>query len=137
MAVSAHYGAFSFFLTEDDATALDETILPTAIWQGSWACDYAPFTPSGSGDGTLVLPIIGTATWSVSSPFDVAADPTFLGLTEGTVIYQAFFAKGNSGLFDIVDRTTLTSVQILNNNGGDAVRVVLTGMGGRVAEDEA
>lgn len=136
MAVNAHYGSFSFFLTEDDADANDETTMATGFWQGNWACDYTPVTPSGSGNGTLVLPVIGTPTWTFSAPFDSSLSPTFLGLTEGTVIYQAFFAKGNSGLFDIVDRTTVTSVGITNNNTGDAVRVILTGMGGRVSEDE-
>lgn len=138
--VNAHYGSFSFFLTEDDADTDNEVIIDTTAWQGNWACDYVPVTPSGSGNGTLVLPVIGTASWTVSFPYfaedSTPFDPTFLGIVEGAVLYQAFFGKGDSGLFDVVDRTTITSIGIMNNNGSDAVRVILTGMGGRVSEDE-
>ena len=134
MAVNAHYGTFSFFLTEEDADTNQETVFSTGSWVGNWACDYSPVTPSGSGDGTLVLPVIGTATWTVTFPLDENELPEQDGLIEGAVLYTAFFGNGDSGTFDQVERTTLTSVQIINNNTGDATRVVLTGMGGRVTE---
>ncbi len=134
MAVAnAHIGTFSYFLTEDDSgDPLNERVFSTAAWQGNWACEYTPVTPSGSGNGTLVLPVIGTATWTVTFPLNTAEFPATFGLEEGVVIYEAFFERGDSGSFDTLERTTLTSIQFINNNVGDAVRVVLTGMGGRV-----
>lgn len=134
MAVSAHYGAFTFYLDESAFDANHLTTVETAFWQGNWACEYMPVTPAGSGDGTLVLPVIGTATWTVSFPLDDALPPEILDLVEGNVLYQALFKRGDSGTSDQVDRTTLTAVQITNNNVGDAVRVTLSGMGGRVTE---
>ncbi len=134
MAVNAHYGAFAFYLDEDAWLTNDLTTVATAFWQGNWACDYTPVTPAGSGDGTLYLPVIGNATWTVSFPMDETLTPDVLDLIEGNVLYEAIFVKGDSGTGDKVERTTLTTVQITNNNTGDAVRVTLAGMGGRVTE---
>lgn len=140
--INAHVGELQFYLTEDDADAEDLVTVNTALWQGNWSCQYTPVTPAGSGDGTLVLPVIGTASWSVSFPLDDSQDPAVLGLVEGTVIYQAFFKRGEQEdggfpVYDQVDRTTLTGIQMVNNSTGDAVRVTLTGMGGRVTEGQA
>lgn len=142
-AVNAHVGAFSYYLTEEDFD-LDEYVeVATAMWQGDWGCEYTPVTPAGSGSGTLVLPVIGTAQWSVSFPLDETTPPEVLGLTEGIVLYTAYFQRGDQmtvvsmvdvPTFDEVARTTVTSIRMVNNNIGDAVRVIVTGMGGRVTE---
>lgn len=138
--VNAHIGGFSYYLTEEDFD-LDEYVeVAVAMWQGDWGCEYTPATPAGSGDGTLVLPVIGTAQWSVSFPLDSTTPPEALGLTEGIVLYAAYFQRGNQvdlmsePVFDEVARTTITSIRMVNNNTGDAVRVIVTGMGGRVTE---
>ncbi len=140
--VNAHIGEFQFYLTETDANTSDLTRVNTAAWMGDWGCEYTPATGAGTGDGTLLLPVIGTATWSVTFPLDDAQDPSVLDLEEGGVIYQAFFKRGSqrSGgfpVYDQIDRTTLVSIRMDNNNLGDAVRVTLTGMGGRVTEGVA
>lgn len=131
--INAHVGFFSYFSTEAD-DPVNERFVNTAAWQGNWACEYTPVTPSGSGDGTLVLPVIGTPTWTVAFPLDSDQYDEIIELVEGNVLYTAFFGLGGSGLWDQVERTTITSVQVQNNNGGDAVRIVITGMGGRVTE---
>lgn len=134
MAVNAHFGTFAFYFDEDAFDTNDRTTVETAFWRGDWSCEYTPATPAGSGSGTLVLPVIGTAAWTVSFPLDDTLPPEILDLVEGNVLYRALFVRGDSGTADQVDRTTLTGVQTTNNNTGDAVRVTLTGMGGRVTE---
>jgi hypothetical protein len=134
--INAHVGEFQFYLT---SLTSQVARVNTAAWRGDWRCEYTPATSAGTGNGTLFLPVIGTATWSVTFPLDDTQDPSVLSLVEGTVIYKAFFKRGNqrSGSFPVYDQleqTTLVSIQMLNNNLGDAVRVVLTGMGGRVTE---
>jgi hypothetical protein len=131
VAINAHYGTFSVYLTEADDPG-NEIFIPISLWQLNAACEYIPATPSGSGDGTLLLPVIGTATWSAMFPlqenFPVSED----AFIEGAVIYKAFFGLGDGEQYEIIERTTLTSIQVINNNTGDVVRIVMTGMGGRV-----
>jgi hypothetical protein len=140
--VNAHVGEFQYYSTQTDATNSNIVRVNTAFWRGDWGCEYTPVTIAGNGDGMTLLPVIGVASWSVSFPLDDANDPSVLGLEEGDVIYQAFFKRGNQrsstlAVYDQVDQTTLVSIQIVNNNLGDAVRVTLTGMGGRVTEGVA
>jgi len=140
--INAHVGEFQFYLTQTQALTLIPTRVNTAYWRGDWGCEYTPVTIAGNGDGTTLLPVIGIASWSVTFPLDDTQDPSVLGLEEGGVIYQAFFKRGNqrSGgfpVYDQLDQTTLISIQMVNANLGDAVRVTLTGMGGRVTEGVA
>lgn len=134
--VSGHGGSLFFYVDEDDVLG---TTVNIDTWAGRWACEYVPSTPSGSGNGVLYLPVIGVNTWEASFPLDTTQLPEDLGLTPGFPIYEAFFRRGNetSGAFPVYDkleRTTITGVQMIDDNKGDAVRVVVAGMGGRLTQ---
>ncbi len=131
-------------------------------WQGQWSCDYAVATPSGSGNGTLFLPRIGANRWTAVMPLDSTQVVSILselsgdhyydiaelennGFTNtfyvGMPIYEAYFRRGNEvwldgtnndyRVYDVLERTVITDVQMIDDNT-DALRVMLSGMGGRL-----
>lgn len=138
MVVSGHGGYLTFFADEDAFLLDDPTRIDLGAWSGNWTCDYMPSTPAGAGGGTLVLPKIGTHTWQVTFPLD---DDQFddvdvsAKLQPGMVLYAAIFIRGNEealggAVADQLERTTVTGVQMVDDNQGDALRVVVTGSGG-------
>ena len=135
MAIVNGHGGYLFFYADDiEEEAETGSTLELDMWAGDWKCDYESGTPAGFGGGTLMLPIIGMHAWQVTCPLDAANDPSDLEMFPGVVIYDAFFRRGTETdggfqVYDRLERTTITSVQMLDNNM-DAFRVMITGSGG-------
>lgn len=130
--VSGHGGSLFFYADEDDEAGGTVNL---DTWEGRWSCEYTAATPTGSGNGTTYLPGIAVNTWSATFPLDTTQLPETVGLYPGAPIYEAYFQRGNetntgNPVYDLLERTTVTNVQMVDDNKGDAFRVMVSGMGG-------
>ncbi len=122
--INAHFGAFIF----SGATTLNN-----ARWSIGGGSRLADITTSAT-TGSQYLGIINDPSWEVDAPLDSTQIPATLGLTSGQALTKVYGAWGASGTGDRVSLTTIESIDFVNDNTNDAVRVVIRGRGGYIQE---
>jgi hypothetical protein len=70
----------------------------------------------------------------VDAPLETTQYPLSLGLASGFALTKIYGAFGSSGVGERVSLTTIESIDFVNDNTNDAVRVVIRGRGGYLTE---
>ena len=126
--ISAHFGPFVFSAT---TTAVTFT---NARWSISGSSRLADVTTSAT-TGSQYLGIINDPSWEVDAPLDSTQLPgTNIGITSGQALAKVWGGWGASGTGDRVSLTTVETIDFVNDNTNDAVRVVIRGRGGYLTE---
>ncbi len=120
--LSAHFGPVVI-----TATTAAQTF-NNARWSTGGTSRLADVTTSAT-TGSQYLGIINDPTWEIDAPEDTTQYPESY-LSSGLSLTKVWFGRGASGLGERIPLTTVESVDYVNANGQDAVRVVIRGRGG-------
>ncbi len=125
--LNAHFGPFVFTATTVAAT------FNNARWSIGGGSRLADITTSAT-TGSQYLGIINDPSWEVDAPLETTQYPISLGLASGFALTKIYGAFGASGVGERVSLTTIESIDFVNDNTNDAVRVVIRGRGGYITE---
>jgi hypothetical protein len=126
--LNAHFGPFVFTATTTAAT------FNNARWSIGGGSRLADITTSAT-TGSQYLGIINDPSWEVDAPLDSTQYPGANALvSSGLALTKIYGAFGSSGTGERVSLTTVESIDFVNDNTNDAVRVVIRGRGGYLTE---
>jgi hypothetical protein len=124
---NAHFGPFVFTATTVALT------FNNARWSHGGGSRLADITTSAT-TGSQYLGIINDPSWEVDAPLESTQTPVGLGLTSGQALVKIWGGWGSSGSGVRASLTTIESIDFVNDNTNDAVRVVIRGRGGYILE---
>lgn len=116
---------------------LGVVIVPVGRWTGNWRNIIPNVTQSDCGGATLYFPTNQDNAWSFRVARDDVNYPEILGLAQGTIIAALAFGLGDSGLCDLLENTTVESLDKENDvETGEVVRITISGRGGFLTANE-
>ncbi len=126
--LNAHFGTFVFTAT---TVAVSFNNARWSIGGGSRLADITTSATTGS----QYLGVINDPSWEVDAPLETTQYPgAGVGITSGLALTKIYGAFGSSGTGDRVSLTTIESIDFVNDNTNDAVRVMIRGRGGYLTE---